>query len=89
MPILAPASAELEPNIARTDGPGTATPATVSATQPAIIGHPVMKPRCGLIAWPTQSKEAPQFELRRFSRRQELAMISIGSAIRIRTGPDP
>jgi hypothetical protein len=59
----------LSPKMARTDGARTTTPAMAPNRLPAIISHPVMKPRYGLIARPTHSKEAPQLALHRFSRR--------------------
>jgi hypothetical protein len=39
------------------------------------------------MARPTHSKEAPQLAFHRFSRRYALAMMSIGTAVRIMTGP--
>ena len=54
---------------ARTDGPSTTTPDVVPVMVAAIISQPVKKPRYGLIARPTHSKEAPQLAFHRFSRR--------------------
>ena len=54
-----------------------------------IISQPVRKPRYGLMARPTHSNEAPQLAFHMLSRRYELAMISMGIAVRMRIGPLP
>ena len=41
------------------------------------------------MARPTHSNEAPQLAFHMFSRRYELAMISMGIAVRMRIGPLP
>jgi len=81
--------AEPAPNTARTDGPITSTPDTAPVTYPAIISQPVRNPRYGLIARPTHSNDAPQVAFHRFSRRYAFAMTSIGTAVRMITGPLP
>src|SRR5580704_19073542 len=60
MMMLGQVLAALTPAMARTDGPRTTTPETAAMRLAAIISHPVMNPRYGLIARPTHSKEAPQ-----------------------------
>ena len=54
---------------ARTEGPRITTPLSVPTTKPTIISQPVRKPRYGLIARPTHSKDAPALALHMFSRR--------------------
>ena len=59
----------LAPKTARTAGDSTTTTEIVPVRQPASIIQPTRKPRYGLIARPTHSKEAPQLAFHRFSRR--------------------
>src|SRR5690349_17568002 len=73
---------------ARTDGPSAVTGVSVPNSVPASISQPVMKPRYGLIARPTHSKDAPQLAFHRFSLRYAFAMTSIGIAVSMSTaGP--
>ncbi len=75
MPTAAPMAmycqvlVELEPNTASTEGPSSRTSATVPMMYAAIISQPVRKPRYGLMARPTHSKDAPQLAFHMFSRR--------------------
>ena len=87
MRMLGQVLVELEPKTARTDGARTTTPEIDPTSVPAIISQPVRKPRYGSIARPTHSKEAPHWAFHKFSRRYELAMMSIGIAVRMMIGP--
>ena len=71
----------VEPNTASTLGPRFSTQETVPIMVAATISQPVTKPKYGLIARPTHSKDAPQLAFHLFSRRYALAMISIGIAV--------
>ena len=69
MKIFGQVLTALTPAMARTDGARTTTPETAAIRLAAIISHPVMNPRYGLMARPTHSKDAPQLALHKFSRR--------------------
>ena len=57
------------PKTARTEGARTTTPEIAPTRVPVIISQPARKPRYGLIARPTHSKEAPQLAFHKFSLR--------------------
>jgi hypothetical protein len=59
IPMFPQVAVELEPNTASTDGASTSTPLRVPITKAATISQPVRKPRYGLMARPTHSKDAP------------------------------
>ena len=78
----------MEPNTASTDGPRTTAVLTHPMMLPIIISHPVMNPSDGLMERPTHSNAAPQLAFHMLSLRYALAMISMGIAVRMITGPD-